>query len=208
MKKVLLFAAFAAFAMTNVNAQDEDSSGFAKSDIYMTGTVGFNSSTTSVTGLDDADTSDMNLSPTIGYMLTDNIALEAGFSYGTSEGFDEDFGADAETTTTSFGIGARWFMNPTDKFSLSVGAGISFGSLTQTYNGSDVEIDGSGMSFAVTPAINYWISDSFGLVAQIAALEYSSVNAGNNQTTDEADITSFGLNVDLSDINFGMVYKF
>ena len=33
MKKVLLFAAFAAFAMTSVNAQDEDSSGFAKSDI-------------------------------------------------------------------------------------------------------------------------------------------------------------------------------
>ncbi len=42
MKKVLLFAAFAAFAMTSVNAQD---SGFAKSDIYMTGTVGFNSGT-------------------------------------------------------------------------------------------------------------------------------------------------------------------
>ncbi|MFT4943949.1 MAG: opacity protein-like surface antigen, partial [Flavobacteriales bacterium] len=104
MKKVLLFAAFAAFAMTSVNAQD---SGFAKSDIYMTGTVGFNSSTTSVTGADDADTSDMNLSPTIGYMLTDNIALEAGLSYGTSESFNEDFGADSETTTTSFGIGAR-----------------------------------------------------------------------------------------------------
>ena len=210
MKKVLLFAAFAAFAMTSVNAQDEDSSGFAKSDIYMTGTVGFNSSTTSysTSGIDDDDSSSTTFSPAVGYMLSDNIALEAGLSYSSSDGYDEEFELDAETTVTTFSVGARWFMNPSDKFSLSVGAGLGFGSGTTTFTGSTAELEASGLTFTVAPAVNYWMSDSWGLFANVAAFEYSSVENSNNQTSDTSDTTSTGLNIDLSDINFGMVYKF
>ena len=204
MKKVLLFAAFAAFAMTSVNAQDEDSSGFAKSNIYMTGTVGFNSSTESsnITGDTDTDNSSTTFSPTIGYMLTDNIALEAGLGYESN-----DFG-ESETTITTFSVGARWFMNPTDKFSLSVGAGLGFGSGTATYTGETYEDEIGALAFTIAPAVNYWISDSWGLFANIAAFEYSSVTESNNQDSDEYDTTSTGLNIDLTDINFGMVYKF
>ena len=203
MKKVLLFAAFAAFAMTSVNAQD-DSSGFAKSNIYMTGTVGFNSSTESsnITGDTDTDNSSTTFSPTIGYMLTDNIALEAGLGYETN---DNGF---SETTITTFSVGARWFMNPTDKFSLSVGAGLGFGSGTATYTGETYEDEIGALAFTIAPAVNYWISDSWGLFANIAAFEYSSVTESNNLNSDEYDTTSTGLNIDLTDINFGMVYKF
>ena len=203
MKKVLLFAAFAAFAMTSVNAQD-DSSGLAKSDIYMTGTVGFNSSTESsnITGDTDTDNSSTTFSPTIGYMLTDNIALEAGLGYESN-----DFG-ESETTITTFSVGARWFMNPTDKFSLSVGAGLGFGTGTATYTGETYEDEIGALAFTIAPAVNYWISDSWGLFANIAAFEYSSVTESNNQDSDEYDTTSTGLNIDLTDINFGMVYKF
>jgi outer membrane protein W len=203
MKKVLLFAAFAAFAMTSVNAQD-DSSGFAKSNIYMTGTVGFNSSTESsnITGDTDTDNSSTTFSPTIGYMLTDNIALEAGLGY---ESTDNGF---SETTITTFSVGARWFMNPTDKFSLSVGAGLGFGSGTATYTGETYEDEIGALAFTIAPAVNYWISDSWGLFANIAAFEYSSVTESNNLNSDEYDTTSTGLNIDLTDINFGMVYKF
>ena len=209
MKKVLLFAAFAAFAMTNVNAQD-DSSGFAKSDIYMTGTVGFNSSTTSysTSGIDDDETSSTTFSPAVGYMISDNIALEVGLDYTSAEGYDDVAMADSETTITAFQVGARWFMNPSDKFSLSVGAGLGFGSGTTTFTGSTVELEASGLTFTVAPAVNYWMSDSWGLFANIAAFEYSSVESSNNQTSDTSDTTSTGLNIDLSNINFGMVYKF
>ena len=203
MKKVLLFAAFAAFAMTSVNAQD-DSSGFAKSDIYMTGTVGFNSSTESsnITGDTDTDNSSTEFSPAIGYMLTDNIALEAGLGY---ESGDD---GSTETTVTTFSVGARWFMNPSDKFSLSVGAGLGFGSGTAPFVGQTVEGELSALTFTVAPAVNYWMSDSWGLFANIAAFQYSSTTTGNSATSDEFDTTSTGLNIDLTDINFGMVYKF
>ncbi len=202
MKKLLLFTAFAAFAMTSVNAQD-DSSGLSKSDIYMTGTVGFNSSTESsnITGDTDTDNSSTTFSPTIGYMLTDNIALEAGLGYETN---DNGF---SETTITTFSVGARWFMNPTDKFSLSVGAGLGFGSGTATYTGETYEDEIGALAFTIAPAVNYWISDSWGIFANIAAFEYSSVTESNNLNSDEYDTTSTGLNIDLTDINFGTVYK-
>ena len=194
MKKVLLFAAFAAFAMTSVNAQDEDSSGFAKSDIYMSGTVGFNSASSG-----DADSSDFNFSPAVGYMMSDNIALEAGLSFGGATAAD-----DSEISTVGLNVGARWFMTPGEKFSLSVGVGFGYGTATASATGVD-DVTATGISFAVAPAINYWVSDSFGLVATVAALSYNSSELDIDGA--EAD-TSFGLNVDLSDINFGMVYKF
>jgi len=203
MKKVLLFAAFAAFAMTSVNAQD-DSSGLSKSDIYMTGTVGFNSTTESsnVVGSVDSDDSTMEFSPSLGYMVSDNIAIEAGLGYQTGDD------GTVETTVTTFSVGARWFMNPSDKFSLSVGAGLGFGSGTATFVGSTDEGEVSALTFTVAPALNYWMSDSWGLFANIAAFQYSSVTEGNSADTDEDTSTSTGLNIDLSNINFGLVYKF
>jgi hypothetical protein len=189
--------------MTSVNAQD-DSSGLAKSDIYMTGTVGFNSSTqsTNVAGSVDVDNSATEFSPAVGYMVSDNIALEVGLSYSSSDD------GSSETTGTEFQVGARWFMNPADKFSLSVGVGLGFGSSTTSTVGTTVEGEVSGLAFAIAPALNYWMSDSWGLFAEIAAFEYRSNTVGNSATSDEAELTSTGLNVDLSDINFGLVYKF
>ncbi len=189
MKKVLLFAAFAAFAMTNVNAQDEDSSGFAKSDIFMTGTVGFNS-----TSAGDVDTSSFDFSPSVGYMMTDNLAIGASLSFGSM-----DDGSDVDMSSTGFGVGVTYFMAPTSKFSMNVGAGLNY----RTDSVGDLDVN--TFSFVIAPGFNYWIADSWGLVANVAALSYSSSEAD----VDGAEaVTAFGLNVDLSDINFGMVYKF
>ena len=188
MKKVLLFAAFAAFAMTSVNAQD-DSSGFAKSDIYMTGTVGFNS-----VSAGDVDTSSFEVSPTVGYMMTDNLAINASLSLGSM-----DDGSDTDMSSTAFGVGATYFMAPTSKFSMNVSAGLAFGTI------SVGDLDTNTLAFAVSPGFNYWIADSWGLVANIAALSYTSAEA---DVEGAEAVTGFGLNLDLSDINFGMVYKF
>jgi long-subunit fatty acid transport protein len=189
MKKVLLFAAFAAFAMTSVNAQDEDSSGFAKSDLFMTGTVGFNSASAG-----DVDTSSFEVSPTVGYMMTDNLSINASLSFGSI-----DDGSEVDMSTTGFGVGATYFMAPTSKFSMNVSAGLGYSTA------SVGDLDVNTLSFAVSPGFNYWIADSWGLVANIAALSYTSTKAD----VDGAEaVTGFGLNLDLSDINFGMVYKF
>jgi len=143
MKKVLLFAAFAAFAMTSVNAQDEDSSGFAKSDIFMTGTVGFNSSSAG-----DVDTICFVLSPAIGYMMTDNLSINASLSFGSMGD-----GSDVDMTSTGFGLGATYFMAPTSKFSMNVSAGLGY----RTDSVGDLDVN--TLSFAVCPGFNYCIVD-------------------------------------------------
>ena len=205
MKKVLLFAAFAAFAMTTINAQDDDSSGLAQSDIYMTAVVGFNSASQG-----DLDSSSMNFSPSVGYMVTDNISLEAALIINSAEApiLDElasDNYVDGDKTKNfGFGVGARWFANPGSKFSFNVGAGLSYNTTTVEEEGSD-DAKVNIFSFAVAPGVNYWVSDKFGLVAEVAALRYTNAKADSDGA--EA-YTDFGLNVDLSNINFGMVYKF
>jgi outer membrane protein W len=205
MKKVLLFAAFAAFAMTTINAQDDDSSGLAQSDIYMTAVVGFNS-----VSAGDFDSSSMNFSPSLGYMVTDNISLEAAIIVNNAESPLSNFPADDnyvdgdKTKNFGFGVGARWFANPGSKFSFNVGAGLSYNTVTIEEESSD-DFKTNVFSFAVAPGVNYWVSDKFGLVAEVAALRYTSAKAD----FDGAEAaTQFGLNIDLNDINFGMVYKF
>ena len=205
MKKVLLCAAFAVFALTTTNAQDEDSSGLTKSDVYMSATLGFNSES-----FDDLDSSSMNFSPSVGYMLSDNISLEAALIFNSAEApiFEElaadNYESGDKTSNFGFGVGARWFANPGSTFSFNVGAGLSYNTTTFEEKGFD-DYKYNTLSFAVAPGVNYWVSDKFGLVAEIAALRYTSIKAD----ADGAEAyTEFGLNLDLSNINFGMVYKF
>ncbi len=199
MKKLLLCAAIAVFGFTNLNAQDEEEAGstggFAKSDIYVSGTVGFNS-----TKFGDSKSNDFVFMPSVGYFLTENIALELGLSIGSSE----DTG---ENKRSTFGgeLGARYFFTPAKQFSFTVGAGFSYMSSKLEPNGNVASITYNTFGFAVSPGLNYFVSDSFALRASIGALSYASEKADTNGA--EA-FNTFGFNLDLSNINFGITYKF
>lgn len=187
MKKLLLGAAFAVFALTTTNAQDDDSMGFEKSDLYVSGTVGFVSASGGA-----SDGTAYNFSPSVGYFLTENIALEANLSFGDAGGDDSgSFG---------FGAGARYFLAPASQFSLTLGAGLNYNSQE---TGPDVKVN--TFTIAVAPGVNYFVSDAFALRATVGSLGYTSAKAD----TDGAEsVSQFGLNLNLSNINFGMTYKF
>ena len=187
MKKLLLLAAFAVFALTTTNAQDEDSMGFAQSDLYVSGTLGF----ASISG-GDADGTAYNFSPSVGYFLTDNIALEGSLSYGNAGG----------DNSSSFGIGAgaRYFLAPASQFSLTLGAGLNYNSQE---SGEDSKLN--TFTIAVAPGVNYFVSDAFALRASFGSLGYTTAKA---DVDGAPSVSQFGLNIDLSNINFGMTYKF
>ncbi|MCD2259357.1 outer membrane beta-barrel protein [Psychroserpens luteolus] len=195
MKKLLLIAAVAVFGFTNVNAQDENTTGgFEEGDVYVSGTVGYNS-----TKEGDLKTNRFDFMPTVGYFVSENIALEANLSIGSAEN-----AADDKTTTFGGGLGATYFFTPANQFSFTVGAGVS-------YANSKFEPNGGGESkldvfaIAVGPGLNYFVSDCFALRASVGALSYISAKPD----ADGAEsANSFGLNLDLSDINFGVTYKF
>ncbi|WBX74970.1 outer membrane beta-barrel protein [Tenacibaculum ovolyticum] len=192
MKKLLLAITIVAAGFT-VNAQEEVKGGFSKKDIYISGTVGYSNVSTG-----DVDASGYTLSPSVGYFVSDKIALELGLVIGSSD--------NTTTKTNSFGasLGANYFFTPSKDFSFILGAGLGYSSTGSELLGVD-QPDVNTFTIAVAPGINYFVSKSLALRATVGALSYSSskldVNGAKSTNT-------FGLNLNLSDVNFGLTYKF
>ena len=81
MKKIIL-SAVALFAFGFANAQEATTTtggkGFSNGDIFITGAVGFSSQKTG-----DFKTNTMEISPSVGFFVTENIAIGASLGYAT-----------------------------------------------------------------------------------------------------------------------------
>ena len=85
-----------------------------------------------------------------------------------------------------------------------------FGELGFDYNSQDNKLaaaDGksTGFGVAVGPGICYFVSSNFAIEANWGALGYDTMK---NEADGAEAVNSFGFNVDLADINFGLAYKF
>lgn len=204
MKKLLFAAAIAVLGFTNVNAQNDNTTGgFAKGDVYASGTLGYNS-----TKVADISVNNFTFSPSAGYFINDNIALEATLIVGSSDAtidFDGD-SVSVENSTFGGGLGATYFFTPAKQFSFIVGAGVSYTSTNAEFDidGAD-ELKTNTFGIAVAPGVNYFVSDCFALRASVGAISYAS----SKLDVDGAEsVNSFGINLNLSNINFGLTYKF
>ena len=187
----------ASFALSAIAQDKKDGSeGFSKGDLYLSGTAGFSSEKTGDSKLDG-----FSLSPSLGYFLTQNIAIEGGLSI-TSAKDDDGAGNELKANGFGFNAGARYFWTPASKFSLSVGANISYTS-TKLDNGiGDVTTKEIGLNIPL--GMNYFVSNDFALTASWGGFGYSS----NDNGGDGAEkTTGFNLGLDLSTINFGLIYK-
>jgi hypothetical protein len=200
MKKIILTVA-AVFALSFANAQDKKEStggGFASGDLYLTGTAGFNSSKTG-----DAKNDGFELSPGLGYFLTENIALEGQLTFKSGTTNSGAVGAE-DFKTTGFGLaaGAKYFWTPASQFSLSLGARLSY--MTEKEDNGVTTADSKVIGLNIPLGLHYFVSDSFALTAEWGGFGYSSDDNGG----DGAEKTnSFNLGLDMSSINFGLIYK-
>jgi len=211
MKKIVLsVAALFAFAMTNAQETTSETVGFAKGDMFLSGSLGFSSDKDG-----ELKSNSFTVAPRAGYFVSDNIAigLELGFSGSTFEEFDGFDFYDRKVNT--FGIGAfgRYYFSPEGNFSF-------FGQLGAGYVSSQVKFEGfdngfggdttfeqpkvSGFTVALAPGLSYFVSESFALEATFGVLGYTSVEVENSP--DSSD--SFELGLDLNNILIGAVYKF
>lgn len=194
MKKLLLVAAIAVFGFS-ANAQDEEkTAGFAKGDVYASGSVGFNT-----TKFGDSKSNNFTFSPAVGTFISDNIAIEVSALVGSSEDSNED-----KISTLGAGLGATYFFTPASQFSFAVGAGVSYANSKYEPNGGG-ESKVNTFGIAVAPGLNYFVSDCIALRASIGALSYTSAKGDEDNAE---SLNTFGLNLNLSDINFGVTFKF
>ena len=183
------------------NAQDkkESSEGFGKGDLYLTGTAGFSNTKTG-----DAKTDGFTLSPGVGYFLTENIALEGQLTYESGKDNNTAAFPGVDVKTTGFGIaaGAKYFWTPASKFSLSLGAKISYMSTKVEVGGASGTQKEIGLNIPV--GLNYFLNDSFAITSSWGGFGYSSNDNGGNGAE---KTNSFNLGLDMSTISFGLLYK-
>lgn len=196
MKKII-FAAAALFAFGFANAQDKKESeggkGFANGDVFISGSFGISSSKEG-----DLKTNGFEIMPRVGFFVSENIAIGGQIGY---ESTKVDNGvADATTNALSIGAFGRYYMTPASDFSL-------FGQLGVNYRTAEdaAEVKTNGFEVALAPGVSYFLSDNWAIEASIGVLGFSSekedVDGAENRTT-------FGLGLDMEDINFGLIYKF
>ncbi|MFN3753567.1 outer membrane beta-barrel protein [Flavobacterium sp.] len=202
MKKIILTVA-AVFAFGFANAQDkkEGSEGFSKGDLYLSGTFNFASEKTG-----DFKTDQFTIAPGLGYFLSENLAIEGSLAYLSGKDVvdvtgDGDF---FEVKNSGFGInaGVKYFWTPASKFSLSVGGNISYVSVKSEIEGFDSTSKIIGVNVPV--GLHYFVSNSFAITSSWGGFGYSS----NDNGGDGAEkTTGFNLGLDMSTINFGLIYK-
>ena len=203
MKKLVLSSVLAYFALLNVIAQEKEtvSGGFAQGDTYVSGTLNYTSNTISDTDYKD---SEFTFSPSVGYFIDDNIALELALYVGSDS---QDNGAGNESNYNSFGggIGAVYFFTPDSKFSFTTGASLAYVSSKSEFNGIKSDDSYNVFSIGVIPGVSYFVSKAFALRASIGVLSYAS---GKSTADGALASNTFNLSLDLSEVNFGLTYKF
>ena len=210
MKKIILTVA-AVFALTFANAQDTKEAtsggmGFASGDLYLSGKAGFDS-----TKSGDFKQDGWELSPGLGYMISDNLAIEGRLNImGSKDPFVDYFqdGDFYEVKTSGFGIaaGVKYYFTPASQFSLSIGGNISYDSVKDEVSDGFVsaDFDKKIIGFNVPLGLNYFVSNDFALTAEWGGFGYSSNDNGGNGAE---KTTGFNLGLDLSSINIGLLYK-
>ena len=202
MKKLLLVGALALFAA--VNAQETSTEGFAKGNTFITGAVGFGS-----TSEGDAKFNEFTISPSVGYFVTPNIAVGARVGLTTTKDSDKVAGETFEEKSNLFtaGLFGRYYWMPASKFSIFAELGADYGTekVTRDTPVGESELKYNGFNIGFAPGVNYFLSSNFALEAKVGVLGYKSVKP-DVDGAESADNFSLGLN--LNDISLGLVYKF
>jgi len=204
MKKIILSAA-ALFVFGFASAQDAtttgggDAKGFANGDIFMSGSIGFSSAKTG-----DFKTNSFTVAPKVGFFVSENIAIGGALGY-TSSKVDDGVGEDAENNTLSVGAFGRYYTTPASDFSFFAELGFNYNSTTSNDGTGGEDFKVNGFDVALSPGVSYFISSNFALEASIGALSYETSKPDFDGAE---DTNTFGLNLNLTDVMVGLVYKF
>jgi len=170
--------------------------------LYLSGAFGLSNTKTG-----DLKTDNFTIAPGVGYFVSENIAIEGSLAYVSGKDVQDVTGEGDffEVKASGFAVnaGAKYFFTPASKFSLSIGANVSYGSVkTEVDEFGDNTSKVIGLNIPV--GLNYFVSNNFAITSSWGGFGYSS----NDNGGDGAEKTNeFNLGLDMSTINFGLLYK-
>lgn len=204
MKKIILsLAAVLAFSAANAQDKKEGSEGFSKGDVFVSGAFTFGSRTTG-----DAKLNAFEIAPSVGYFVSDNIAI--GATVGLQSLKADNGSSDATNSGTTLGAFGRYYFTPAKKFSLYAQLGVGYTSFDEEFDAEDGTVYGTSfeskeIGFNLGAGFNYFVSSNFSVEAGIGVLAYTS-NDNGGDGADKTNTLLFG--GDWRAVSFGVNYKF
>ncbi len=203
--KKFLYAIAAFAAVTGMSAQEQTTApgateGFTKGDTFIIGSIGILQQKS-----DDVKSTGFSAGTAVGHFVSQNIALGAGITYLSQNTEAGNFSPENKQNAVSGNLFGRYYFTPQNKFSI-------YGQLAASYNNYKRETAGEtsetshGFAVSAGPGFNYFITPHLALISSVGFLSYStSTYEANGNSTDNS---GFGLNLDISNIYFGLAYKF
>lgn len=219
---VLMFGIMVSFAQTKKKEEKKDKVLFKKSN-FKTGNQSFQASDLFVSGTvfytgekrpNDSRVNSFTFSPRLGYFLNEKIAIGIDLNLNSTK-TELDLSSDVNKTFGLGGFGRYYFSE--GKFSLFGQLGVNYqsektestqGVITPpatevVYTVTSSKVNGIGLGLSA--GANYFISNYFALETFIGVLNYSSLKA---DVPGAKARNNFNLGIDLSNIGFGLLYKF
>jgi hypothetical protein len=184
MKKIIL--SIFALGTLAMNAQDGS---FSKGNVALSGEVG--NLTTKIL--------DANVSPSMMYFVSDNIALRGGLTFGSS---DTTLAGASTGKSSGFGVnfGANYYFSKS-RFTPFVGASVGFSSDSKGI----AETKTSTMGVNVFPGVNAFLTKRLAMNASFGSLGYSTETI-TSPTNVETKTSNFGLDFNLSTVRLGVTW--
>jgi hypothetical protein len=188
MKKIIL--SIFALGTLAMNAQDGS---FSKGNVALSGEVG--NLTTKIL--------DANVSPSMMYFVTDNIALRGGLTFGSSS---KDSAAISKGETSNFGVnfGANYYFSKS-RFTPFIGASVGFSSGSKKESATAPEAKTSNMALNVFPGVNAFLTKRLAINASFGSLGYST-ETETSTTNVETKTSNFGFNFNLNTVRLGVTW--
>lgn len=175
--------------------------GFDKGSMYISGGIGISNSSQG-----DFSSTNIKVRPQAAYFVTDNIAIGITIGYESSKLKQVVVEKRNELNIGGYG---RYYFTPQNNFSFFVQGGflyINRNIENIPLTGSSVTSKISGFQIGAAPGVNYFLSKHFAIETFVGIVSYRTEKPSN--ISNAKSTNSFNLSLDISNINFGILYKF
>lgn len=196
MKKLIaLGIALLTFGIGIAQEKNKDHKGFRGGDMFVSGSVGFNS----IKHSDDSKEKKFNFNPRYGYFLNDFFAVGGRLGFVYADKNNRDHTKIKEDYTYSFDVFGRYYLLPGSKFSVFGELDLGFGwTRNMEHHWTN------GVNATISPGLSYFLGEHFALEAIFGILSYNTVSHGGKSGSTH----DFEVGLDMGNINFGIIYKF
>ncbi len=209
MKKLIIMAILGLFG-TAAAAQTSQGT------VVLSGSVGYSKTTDNEGDEFEQYQSTFNISPSIGYFISDGLEVGASIGYQKAKnnmfyptGWDM-IEIEQETSLFAFAPYLTKYFMVSDRVALTGTGSVGFskGTSTFSFDSDKAESDLSGFQLAVVPGITFFPTEKIGINASFGSLGYASLTSEPKEGEGKTKSSNLGLNLNASTLNVGFSYHF